>query len=68
MSTPALAGFMVAKPGEIISLFIHPLYAGLGVGNKLAQIAIQIAKKGHAYIPLESTLTALPFYQKLGFI
>jgi len=63
-----LAGFMVVTPGELVSLFIHPDYARLGVGKKLAQMGIQMAKKGCTSIRLESTLTALSFYQKLGFV
>lgn len=63
-----LAGFMAVAPGELMSLFIHPAYSGLGVGKKLAEIGIQFAKKGHHSIRLESTLNTVPFYQKLGFV
>jgi ribosomal protein S18 acetylase RimI-like enzyme len=66
--TNELAGFMVTVPGELISLFIHPDFSGLGVGKKLAEIGIQFAQKGHKVIRLEATLTAVPFYQKLGFV
>lgn len=63
-----LAGFMVVSPGEIVSLFIHPDFSGLGVGKKLAEIGIQIAKKGQKVVQLESTINAVSFYQKLGFV
>lgn len=64
-----IAGYMVSVPGEIIAMFVSPDYAGQGVGRKLADLAVDIASNTDAgQIVLESTLTALPFYKKLGFI
>jgi putative acetyltransferase len=63
-----IAGYMVAVPGEIIALFISPDFSGKGVGRRLAELALELASRNEPdEIVLESTLTALPFYQKLGF-
>ena len=59
---------MVSVPGEIVALFVSPDYAGQGVGRRLADLALEIASDiDSGEIVLESTLTAMPFYQKLGF-
>jgi len=64
----SVAGYMVSVPGEIVALFVSPDCAGKGVGRKLAELALEIASNTESgEIVLESTLTALPFYQKLGF-
>lgn len=64
-----IIGYLVAIPGEIIALFIDPDYARLGIGKALGQFGIKLAlKNGCSQVILESTLTAAPFYEKLGFI
>ena len=64
----SIAGYMVAVPGEIVALFVSPDCAGKGVGRKLAELALEIASNTESgEIVLESTLTAVPFYQKFGF-
>lgn len=56
-----IAGYLISVPGEIIALFVHSSYTGLGVGKSLA-------KKGvTGKIKLEFSITVAPFYNKLGF-
>jgi len=63
-----VAGYMVSVPGEIVALFVSPDCAGKGVGSKLAELALEIALNTESgEIILESTLTAVPFYQKFRF-
>lgn len=63
-----IAGYLVVIPGEIVSLFIDPDYAGFGIGKALGQFGIKLAmNKDASQVILESTLTAAPFYEKLGF-
>ena len=65
----SVAGYMVSVPGEIVALFVSPDCAGKGVGKKLAELAVEIASKTEfGEIILESTLTAVPFYQKFRFM
>ena len=42
-------------------------YSGLGVGSALGKLGIEIACiEGISEIRVESTITAVPFYRKLG--
>lgn len=62
-----IVGYLVSIPGEIIAIFVHPLYVKQGVGTVLGKLGIEIAKNGKRVVKLESTLTAQEFYKKLGF-
>ena len=63
-----IRGYLVSVPGEILSLFVGSSSAGLGIGTALFRVGIEIAKKDwSAELKLESTITAAPFYRKLGF-
>ena len=63
-----VAGYLVSIPGEIIALFIGSSYSGLGLGLALGKLGIEIAKSdGTKGVKLESTITAAPFYKKMGF-
>ncbi len=63
-----ILGYLNVVSGEILSLFIAAEHAGKGVGKALAKLGIKLAQENHqGAIYLESTLTAEPFYQKLGF-
>ena len=63
-----IAGYLVSIPGEIVPLFVASSYAGQGVGRALYEVGVEMAKKGGtSEIKLEATITAAPFYKKLGF-
>ncbi len=54
--------------GHIMGLYLAPEALGKGYGVKIVQMMIAEAKeKNVKEINLESTLTALRFYQKMGF-
>lgn len=64
-----VGGYLVSVPGELVALFIGSSYAGRGMGRALAQLGIEIAKNNPSgIVNIESTITAVPFYKKLGFI
>ncbi len=63
-----MAGYLVAVPGELMELFIAPEYSGIGVGARLGELGIKLAKQNNSSpVILESTINAAPFYEKLGF-
>ena len=63
-----IGGYLVAVPGELVALFVASSYAGLGMGKALGQLGIEISKQDNSgVVILESTITAAPFYKKLGF-
>jgi GNAT superfamily N-acetyltransferase len=65
----AVVGFVDADPGEVTRLFILPEAAGAGIGKRLLDIGIDLARKGHSGpIRLEATLNAEGFYQRHGFV
>ncbi len=61
------AGYLVAIPGEIVALFISEEYAGRGVGKRLANLGLELAGGTKQEVVVESTITAAPFYEGLGF-
>ncbi len=63
-----IGGYLVSVPGELVALFVGSSYAGLGMGRALGQLGIEIAKNNPpGVVNVESTITAAPFYKKLGF-
>jgi len=63
-----IKGFSHIVPGEIFGLFVDPDFARTGIGTALLKHGLEIAKKGWTDpIKLESTLNAVPFYEKYGF-
>lgn len=67
-SDKAVIGFGQAVPGEVVAIFVHPDFAGRGVGKCLLRHAIQCASKDYeGPIKLIATLNAEPFYAKHGF-
>jgi GNAT superfamily N-acetyltransferase len=64
-----IAGWGHAVPGEVVGLFVHPRYAGRGVGSALLAHALELARSGHARpVKLVATLNAQAFYEKHGFV
>jgi GNAT superfamily N-acetyltransferase len=64
-----VVGFVDADPGEVTRLFVLPDAAGLGIGRRLLDRGIEIARAGHSGpIRLEATLNAERFYQRHGFV
>ncbi len=64
----AMAGFGHAVPGEIEGIFVHPEFAGQGVGASLLDYAVARARAGHSGpIKVVATLNAQAFYARYGF-
>ena len=56
------------KTGEIIQLYVHPEYAGKGVGSRILVNILNIAEKADLNeIHCNSSLNAEKFYLKAGF-
>jgi len=63
-----IAGYLISIPGEVVALFVGSSFSGLGIGIALLKLGIEMARKnGAAEIKLESTITAVQFYKKIGF-
>lgn len=63
-----IGGYLVSVPGELVALFVSSSHAGLGLGRALGELGIKVAKENQSgEVKLESTITAAPFYKKLGF-
>ena len=63
-----MAGYLISLPGEIMALFVSSTHSGLGIRSALVKIGIDIAQSsGRCDVKLQVTLTAVPFYKKLGF-
>jgi len=67
-----VAGFAELAPssGEIVAIYVHPRHARQGVGRQLFHALEQLANGsgGVAALHLNSSLTAVPFYERLGFV
>ena len=68
MDGSEIIGFGEAVPGEILAIYILPERAKKGIGTTLLNRAMEIAKCGTQKIVLESTLNAIDFYRKEGFV
>jgi len=54
--------------GELASIFVDPHYARMGIGSALMNRAVAEAKeRGLTSFWLDASITAVPFYQHLGF-
>lgn len=63
----AIRGFSHVFPICIVALFVDPEHTRRGVGRALFEHALAfIRASGSVPIPFEATLTALPFYLKMG--
>ena len=65
-----IVGFIeLNSEGLVKGLYTHHEVQGRGVGRLLLEAAIQEGKRlGMKELHLESSLTARPFYEKMGFI
>jgi len=61
-----IAGWSHAKPDNF-ALFVDPEYSRLGIGSELFKHTMEIIRS-HTDQPIEfdATLTAVPFYEKMG--
>lgn len=63
----AICGFSHVVPRAIVALFVDPEHARRGVGRALFEHALGFIRgSGAVPIPFEATITALPFYLKMG--
>lgn len=61
-------GFSEGVPGEVVAVFVDPAFANRGVGSLLFERALSLAEVGQQSVRLESTLNAVPFYERFGFV
>ena len=63
-----VVGTGALKDNELRSIFVDPFYQNEGVGRIIVQHLEQYAlSKGYTSIFLESSITAVRFYEKLGY-
>jgi GNAT superfamily N-acetyltransferase len=63
----AICGFSHVFPTRGVALFVDPNHARRGVGRSLFEHALALIRASGAIpIPFEATITALPFYLKMG--
>ena len=65
-----VAGFieLITDQAYIDCLYVHPIYAGRGIGEALLRHALhQADEKGIAVVSVDVSLTALPLFNRLGF-
>lgn len=60
-------GFSEGVPGEVVAVFVDPDFANRGVGSLLLERALNLAQVDRHSVRLESTLNAVPFYERFGF-
>lgn len=61
-------GFGLAIPGEIVAIFVDPIFHNKGIGKLLLDYGLKIASKNQKIVKVESTINAESFYKKYGFI
>lgn len=64
-----IAGFAGYLPGRMYGFYIHPDYAGRGLGRQLFAAAENDmrTRAPTSHCEIDATLTARPFYEKMGF-
>ena len=64
-----VVGYVDAVPGELVCLFVLPVVAGRGLGARLLECGLRLARQGHSGpIGVEALLNAVPFYERAGFV
>ncbi len=62
-----ICGFSHVIPSRGVALFVDPDHARRGVGRALFEHALALIRaSGTIPVPFEATITALPFYLKMG--
>lgn len=63
-----IVGFVGTRPGEVVSLFVAPTWAGQGLGRELLHRGMADAGRHHqGAITAVATLNAVGFYARHGF-
>src|SRR5262245_53593524 len=62
-----IVGFGESTAGEVLAVFVDPGYAGRGIGTALLRHALRFAQAEQNPVRVESTLNAVPFYERFGF-
>ena len=65
-----LAGFCIAAPGQSLlrAIYVHPAFAGSGVGRRLLQRAeAQCRDRGVEVLTLNASYNAVAFYVSCGY-
>ena len=63
----AILGFSHVRPTCVVALFVDPEHVRKGVGRALFEHALVLIRaSGATPIPFEATITALPFYLRMG--
>lgn len=63
-----IAGFVALDRARVHILYVHPRFAGKGVGHALMRRVETLARRrGLKRLTLDSTLNAVPFYERGGF-
>jgi len=63
-----IIGFGHAIPGEILAIYVDPVFHKKGVGKLLLEHGLKMALKNHKKVKVESALNAEGFYEKHGFV
>jgi putative acetyltransferase len=66
-----IVGFVDFDPsgGEIVAMYVHPRHARLGLGTMLLQAIEARARAADIReLVLTSSITAVPFYERFGFV
>jgi GNAT superfamily N-acetyltransferase len=64
-----IVGFGHAVSGEILAIYVDPVWSRKGIGRQLLHHAITVAQPPEsAPIQLEATLNAQSFYERCGFV
>ena len=62
-----LVGWGQAHPGEVEAVFVDPRFARRGIGALLLRRALDSAATETGNVIVQSTLNAVPFYERFGF-
>jgi len=63
-----IVGFGHAIPGEVVAVFVDPIFHRKGVGKLILDYGLRIALKNHQKVKVQSTVNAEKFYKKHGFV